>query len=192
MQVPARRLLRGALLVTGLVILVIGARIGYLWSRALADVDAMIVTPVALPVPTATNAPSQAAAIPQPTVAPSPTPEPPLPDSPLTILLFGTDARPEDSEPPRTDAIVLVHLDRRDGRVSMLSFPRDLWVKYANGYGEGRINAAYARGEKLIGPGGGAALAKATVSDLTGLKIDHFVLVNFTGFKTLIDRKSVV
>jgi len=185
MRVPARRLIWGALLVTSLIILVIVLRIGYVWSQALADVDQMIVTPVALPVATAAPRSVQAA---QPIAQPSPTPEPPLPDSPLTILLMGTDARPKDTEPPRTDAMVLVHLDRREGQVSILSFPRDLWVTYPGGYGEGRINAAYARGEKEIGPGGGAALAKATVSELTGLPVQHFVLVNFTGFKTLIDQ----
>ncbi len=104
------------------------------------------------------------------------------------ILLLGTDARPEENGPTRTDAMVLVRLERSSSRVSMLSFPRDLWVRYPSLETSGRINAAYALGEKEFGPGGGAALAKATVGKLLGLKVDYFVLVNFQGFKTLIDR----
>jgi LCP family protein required for cell wall assembly len=187
MRVPRSRLILGSLMIALLLVGVVGVRLGNSWRRALSDVDAMIVTPVALPTetpaPIATDSNAPAAATP----APLPTAEPPLPDSPLNILLLGTDARPGDSDPTRTDAMVLVHLDRKDGSVSMLSLPRDLWVNYP-GYGEGRINAAYAIGEKKLGPGGGAALAKATVSKLTGLPVQQFVLVNFAGFKTLIDK----
>jgi polyisoprenyl-teichoic acid--peptidoglycan teichoic acid transferase len=71
--------------------------------------------------------------------------------------------------------------------VSMLSIPRDLWVEYAGG-GEGRINAAYTVGEQRFPNGGGAAVAKATVGNLVGVDVDHFVLINFQGFETLIDQ----
>ena len=111
----------------------------------------------------------------------------PSSDRPLNILLLGTDARPADTEPTRTDAIVLVHLDRQTGNVSMLSLPRDLWVTYPDG-GEGRINAAYAIGERRFGAGGGAALAMSTVERLLGVPVDHYVLINFEGFRTLIDE----
>ncbi|MBC8078297.1 MAG: LCP family protein [Chloroflexales bacterium] len=185
MRVPRSRWITGTLALALLLVVALGVRLGVSWQRALSDVDAMIVTPVALP--TETPAPVLSDALAVATAAPLPTAESPLPDSPLNILLLGTDARLGDSAPTRTDAIVLVHLDRKDGSVSILSFPRDLWVTYP-GYGQGRINAAYATGEKKIRPGAGATLAKATVSKLTGLPIHHFVLVNFAGFKTLIDK----
>jgi len=99
---------------------------------------------------------------------------------------MGTDARiGEDIS--RTDAMILVHLDGRSNRVSMLSFPRDLWVSLP-GYGKNKINAAYPTGEKQIGVGYGPALAKETVGNLTGLPVQRFVLINFDGFKTLIDK----
>src|SRR5262249_34943703 len=50
------------------------------------------------------------------------------------------------------------------------------------------INAAYLTGERKIGPGYGPALLKETVGELVGLPIDHFVMINFDGFRTLIDR----
>lgn len=179
--------------------MIAAGRVGLAWQRALADIDAMIVTPVSLDASSATQQlpgdgtdypaaqqdtgntatnPQQAAAAPQETQ---------LTQAEMTIVLLGTDARPTDQVPTRTDAIVLVRIARDSGRVSMLSIPRDLWVDYTNG-GQGRINAAYGIGETRYGPGGGAALSKATLSELFGLSIDNFVLIDFKGFRTLIDK----
>jgi polyisoprenyl-teichoic acid--peptidoglycan teichoic acid transferase len=158
------------------------------FNNALDDIDAMIVTPVSLTPQQQDERPavlSEAhAAVPTPVPTPVPT-EAPLPDSPVTILLMGADQRPKE-EATRTDAMVLVHLDRKGNMVSMLSLPRDLWVDIP-GYGRNRINAAYPIGEKELGPGGGAALAKATVGELLDLKVDYFVMINFQGFQEVID-----
>lgn len=205
-----RRILTSAAFIISLIAVAMMLRIAFEWRQALADIDAMIVTPVTLPTEasvaptpqtiTSTNelyGPPPAPPATQPTViAPSPVDNPPaatataealrLSRPEMNILLLGTDARPDDTGPTRTDAIVLVHIARDTGRVSMLSIPRDLWVSYPTG-GEGRINAAYAIGENRFGPGGGAALAKSTVSKLLGLPVDHFILINFEGFKKIID-----
>jgi len=107
-------------------------------------------------------------------------------DGAQNILLVGTDARPGE-DISRTDTLVLVRLDPTNNRVSMLSFPRDLYVTIP-GYGKDKINAAYPIGEKKIGPGYGPALLKKTVGELVGMPIDHFVLINFEGFKAVIDK----
>ena len=187
---PRRRLVVAALLVVGVLVLAFVVRLGLEWKQALDNVDAMIVKPVTLPTPPPgqpqeqgnsvdDNLPNTAPLSPEPTLVPEP-------DGPLNILLLGTDAR-IGQDISRTDAIILVRLDPREDRVSMLSLPRDLWVQIP-GYGKDRINAAYPIGERKIGPGYGAALAKATVSKLTGMRVDYFVLINFEGFKTLIDK----
>lgn len=186
-MLPVRRLLLGALVVATLTATIALVRTAYIFNHALSDIDAMIVTPVSLtpPAPTPSGPAVAAAAAPTPEPTPAPTEEP-LPDSPLNILLVGADQRP-DIEAVRTDALVLVHLDRRNSKVSMLSLPRDLWVEIP-GHGRGRINAAYPIGEQTLGPGGGPALAKATVGKLLGLRVDYFVMVDFRGFKTVIDE----
>jgi len=204
-----RRLVFSALLLTSLIVAATMLRLALEWRQALADIDSMIVTPAAIAFPDApanplANQPSpqdtgaagadQLASGPGQAILPgSAAPAegsgnaPQLSQETLNILLLGTDARAGDTTPPRTDAIVLVRIERDSGRVSMLSIPRDLWVTYPTG-GEGRINAAYARGELRFGPGGGASLAKATVSRLLGVNVDNFVLINFQGFETLIDQ----
>ena len=60
----------------------------------------------------------------------------------------------------------------------MLSIPRDLYVPIP-GHGENKINAAFAFG--------GPPLLIRTVDRLTDLKVNHVVLVDFTGFRDLID-----
>jgi polyisoprenyl-teichoic acid--peptidoglycan teichoic acid transferase len=71
-----------------------------------------------------------------------------------------------------------VRLDPVSHRIAYLSIPRDLRVEIP-GYGTAKINAA--------NQVGGPALTIATVKALTGLPIDHVVVVDFDGFKELID-----
>ena len=184
MTYPRRRLILIVLVVTLAVATIPTLWIGAKWQRAITNVNKMIVTPVSLP--TATPAPALAH---EPPLAIPDEPIPtamPEPGGAMNILLVGTDARPGE-DVSRTDTIVLAHFDRRTNHVSMLSFPRDLWVTIP-GYGKNKINAVYPIGERKIGPGYGPALLKETVGELVGLPIDHFVLINFDGFKTLIDK----
>jgi LCP family protein required for cell wall assembly len=97
------------------------------------------------------------------------------------ILLLGTDhARLTGREAAnRTDSITLVRVDSDRHRIVYLSIPRDLVVEIP-GYGTTKINAAMQVG--------GAALAVRTVHLLTGLPINHVVVVDFSQFEDLIDK----
>ncbi|HYI73644.1 MAG TPA: LCP family protein [Gaiellaceae bacterium] len=99
---------------------------------------------------------------------------------PTTLLVIGTDGGKargrEDAN--RSDSLMLVRLDPETHRLSYLSIPRDLRVEIP-GYGTSKINAA----NQIGGP----ALTIATVKALTGLAVDHVVVVDFDGFRELID-----
>jgi len=97
--------------------------------------------------------------------------QPPLPGEAVNILLIGSDTRPDD--PGRADTLLLARLDPDTKTITMLSFPRDLYVELP-GYGHDKINTAYSYG--------GAALCVETVGELTGLPIHHFMEVDFGGF----------
>ena len=97
--------------------------------------------------------------------------------SPSTILVLGSDARPGDTS-SRSDSILLVRVDPSRQQIAELSIPRDLRTEIA-GHAPNKINAAYSYG--------GPPLAIRTVEDLTGVKVNHVVLVNFQGFEKLID-----
>jgi LCP family protein required for cell wall assembly len=101
---------------------------------------------------------------------------------PTTVLVVGTDGGrgrgAARADANRSDSLMLLHLDPGTHRISYLSIPRDLRVEIP-GYGSSKINAA----NQLGGP----ALTLATVKELTGLPIDHVIVVDFDGFEELID-----
>lgn len=145
MPLLLRRLVYSALLLISLIVAATMLRLALEWRQALADIDSMIVTPAAIALPdtpaslledqaspqqTGTGnsgqidpGPSQAAAPESAVPAEESLPPPQLSQETLNILLLGTDARPGDTNPPRTDALVLVRIERDSGRVSMLSIP---------------------------------------------------------------------
>ena len=102
----------------------------------------------------------------------------------LTLLLVGIDRRP-DEDLFRTDTLMLATVDLRVGRASLLSIPRDLIVSIP-GYGNERINAAYAIGETRR-PGGGVSLLRETIKRNFVTPVDHHVLVDFACFRGTVD-----
>lgn len=105
----------------------------------------------------------------------------------VTILVMGLDKRPgEQGRSYRTDTLILVSLDPATQRVGMLSIPRDLVVPIPN-YAEMQpINTAFVYGE-LARPGYGPRLAAETVQYNFGMRIDHYVVVQFEAVIHLID-----
>jgi len=98
---------------------------------------------------------------------------------PEISLVMGSDSRGKSAiSGARADSILLVRTDPGKHLISMLSIPRDLYVPIP-GHGENKINAAFAFG--------GPPLLIRTVNRLTDLKVNHVVIVDFTGFKDLID-----
>ncbi len=98
-----------------------------------------------------------------------------------TILLLGSDARPDElrrNAVGRTDTLLVLVADRATPQVAMVSVPRDLWVSIP-GYGEERVNTAYELG--------GPQIAKQTVSNVLGQRIDHYALVGLQGVRDIVD-----
>jgi LCP family protein required for cell wall assembly len=100
-----------------------------------------------------------------------------------TVLVIGTDQRPKGSKEPgafaggiRSDTMMLWRIG--GGTSRRLSIPRDTEVPIP-GHGVTKINAAYSYG--------GPALAIKTVENLTGVKINHLIIVNLANFPKFID-----
>ena len=101
---------------------------------------------------------------------------------PVTFLLVGSDTRepPAEGEAPsgRSDAIMIARVTADRERAQLISIPRDSWVEIP-GYGMNKINASYAFG--------GPTLLIQTVEQLTGVRIDHFVAIDFEGLAEVTD-----
>jgi LCP family protein required for cell wall assembly len=125
-------------------------------------------------------------------------PQPPQYTRALNILLIGSDSRAGANRSfgsgirgQRSDTIMILHMAPGHQRATVLSIPRDSMVPYLPcaaepgfpgqqaGPGEERINATFASG----GPG---CLWK-TVEHETGIHIDHFIQLSFTGFEHIIN-----
>jgi LCP family protein required for cell wall assembly len=144
----------------------------------------LIATPT--PLPTFTPTP-----IPSPTLTPIPTTIPsgvsmlPIDGDIRVIALLGIDEQ-QDASVWRTDSIMLAFVDPRAKRVSLLSIPRDLWVRIP-GYASNRINTVDALGERAGYPGGGAALLDKTLRYNLGVPVHHYVRIDFSGFVRVVD-----
>ncbi|WP_344137696.1 LCP family protein [Pedococcus bigeumensis] len=108
--------------------------------------------------------------------ASAPTRKPAAKDA-QNILVIGSDAR-SGLAGARSDVIVLMHVADDRKTVTLVHFPRDLWVSVP-GHGKDKINAAFAYG--------GSPLLVRTLQDLVGVPIDHVALVDFEGFKNMTD-----
>lgn len=107
-----------------------------------------------------------------------------------TFLLVGTDSRSADpttgtgaapdanAGSQRSDVIMLATVQPDGTTGSVVSIPRDSWVDIP-GRGLNKINAAYAFG--------GPSLLIQTVETMTGVRVDHFGVIDFAGFQTLVD-----
>ena len=95
---------------------------------------------------------------------------------PVNMLLLGSDSRGEKNA--RSDTIIILRYDPKKEHAYLVSIPRDSRV-YIDGYGYRKINAATA----LDGPN----LAVKTVKKLTKLEIHHYIQIDFSGFKNLVD-----
>lgn len=105
------------------------------------------------------------------------------PDTPgTTYLIVGSDSREgwDTGDPTtgaRTDTIMVLHKPQ-SGPVALISIPRDSYVSIP-GHRANKINAAFAFG--------GPTLLVDTVEEHTGLTVDHYLEVGFTGVVDLVD-----
>jgi LCP family protein required for cell wall assembly len=110
----------------------------------------------------------------------------------INVLVLGLDRRPREGDAAtRTDTMFVMTIDPGSGTARGLAMPRDLWVdipsKTGNSAFKQRINAAYPIGESQDYPGGGAGLTRRVVEDLLDIEIDYYVVIDFEGFKKIID-----
>jgi len=96
------------------------------------------------------------------------------------ILVLGADtgSKSRQGSQGRADTIILIRTDPDQHKIALLSIPRDLRVEIPR-HGTQKINAAYAFG--------GPTLALKTVERVTGLRMNHVVVVDFSTFGEVVD-----
>jgi len=108
-----------------------------------------------------------------------------VPEGVTSFILLAGDRLPGQIS-WRTDSIIYVRINPATKVVGMVSIPRDLWV-YIPGHGYDRINTVDYQGESEGYPGAGPALLNETLLMNLGIAFDHYIRVNFEGFKEIVD-----
>ncbi|MER8002426.1 LCP family protein [Streptomyces sp. NPDC095613] len=119
------------------------------------------------------------------------------------ILVIGSDSRAGlggsyggELATTQSDTLMLVHLSGSGEWATVVSFPRDSWVRIpACARGDGttstphdfKINAAFAIGGATGDTAKAAACAIRTVERNAGVRVDHFVIVDFRGFTGMVN-----
>jgi LCP family protein required for cell wall assembly len=117
------------------------------------------------------------------------------PDKPLNVLILGSDTRAgqtdvDGASAGLSDTTILLHLSADRERAYGVSIPRDLLVERPDctdpedgstieGEELAQWNEAFALG--------GEACTVAQFETMSGLRVNHFVVVDFNGFKTMVD-----
>ncbi len=117
-------------------------------------------------------------------------------DGSMDILVLGSDSRSgdngaygKDEGGARSDTAMVLHVYEGHKKASVVSIPRDTLIE--------RPACTDERGDEVAGQSramfntayevGGPACAVKTVESLSGIRMDHYIEVDFTGFKKLID-----
>ncbi len=111
----------------------------------------------------------------------------------LNVLLLGGDAGP-GRRGLRTDTMLVVSIDPVSGDTALIGIPRNfggVTLKDGTEVPVKLLNAVYGWGHRnpagFEGPDPGATATKEVIENITGLEIDHFMLVDLTGFAELVD-----
>ena len=106
-------------------------------------------------------------------------------DGSVNLLVVGSDTRQGlrdggfgEAAGQRSDVIIVVHLVPAARHAAVLSIPRDLYVPVAGTGGSAKINSAFNRGPGQL---------VQTIQQSFGIPIHHYLLVNFDGFREVVD-----
>ncbi|HDP69324.1 MAG TPA: LytR family transcriptional regulator [Actinobacteria bacterium] len=95
---------------------------------------------------------------------------------PINTLLLGNDTRGDDRG--RTDTIIIMRFNPKTKKAVLISIPRDTRVKIPD-HSYNKINSAYTIG--------GVKLMIRTIENFANIDINHYVMVDFKGFKEIVD-----
>jgi LCP family protein required for cell wall assembly len=183
-----------------LLLIVLGWYLCITWKSPLDPaLDLPTVTPAEVVVDVdPTNTPSQ-----QGTSKKTDTPEPtltptiePVCDGPLSMTILVSGVASEEYTYGLADAIRVARVDFQKRKVTVLAFPRELWVEIPGieddtGVTHGLLNMSYFYGTEEMGyadgSGTGSSSLALTLQKNYGLQVDYYIAVNLSGFREIVD-----
>ena len=110
-----------------------------------------------------------------------------IPDEDVDVLILGRGGF-ENSAPDLTDSMMIAHYNAHAPvSFTTISIPRDLYVS-SKISGTGKINAVYSGAKHMLGEEMAFQHLLDVVNQITGRNIKYYVMLDFTGFRELIDQ----
>lgn len=117
------------------------------------------------------------------------------------VLLVGSDTRDttgsqfqgkgaQFTSGQRSDTVILAHLFGNSDKAQLISIPRDSYVSIP-AYTDAKTGKVFPQHSAKINSAieeGGPALLKATVEELSGIRVDNYVQIDFAGFQTMVEK----
>jgi LCP family protein required for cell wall assembly len=107
----------------------------------------------------------------------------------INVLILGRGGGNHEA-PDLTDTMILMSVIPRSKSITMISLPRDIWISELRA----KLNSTYYWGNKKKPPtstdrtaGGGLALTKSVVEEITGQTVQYGIVIDFEGFTQIID-----
>jgi LCP family protein required for cell wall assembly len=124
---------------------------------------------------------------------------PPKYNSALNIMLIGSDTRAGSNKKfggsiqgARSDTMILMHISPQRNGATLISFPRDSLVSTIGCRPDGMGHAGQQASQQVemlnaTFDSGGAPCTWKTLETLTGIHIDHFIEIDFSGFQSMVN-----
>jgi LCP family protein required for cell wall assembly len=109
-------------------------------------------------------------------------------DERVNVVLFGYGGAEHRGGSYLADSIQIISIDPADDTTIMVPIPRDLWVEGNPAIPDnGKINEAFAIGYQAGGIEEAARFTTSVLADLTGLELEHWLAIDFAGFRAMVD-----
>jgi LCP family protein required for cell wall assembly len=109
-------------------------------------------------------------------------------DEPVNVVLYGYGGPEQTGGTYLADSIQIISIDPKADTTTVIPIPRDLWVEGNPAIpNNGKINEAFAIGYLAGGISEAARFTTSLLSELTGLKLEHWLAIDFAGFRDMVD-----
>lgn len=105
----------------------------------------------------------------------------------VNVAFFGYAGDPNHGGEFLSDSINILSIDPKTNRTALIAIPRDLWIEGDPALPDnGKINEAFAAGWQRGGVTEGGRAATGVLSRVLGLRIDHWMAMDFAGFRDMV------
>lgn len=105
----------------------------------------------------------------------------------VNVLMIGYGGGDHDGA-YLADSIQLVSVDPETDTTTTIPIPRDLWIEGVTTFGQNvKVNEVFSVGEQRSDIDGAGALLAEVLTEVTGLEIEHWISIDFAGFREMVD-----